>query len=126
MKKSVAILGRQPALGLAELESLFGAKAIRPIGQAAIVDIDPKKFPQKYLGGTVKAGKILTHLPTTDWRHISRYLVEHVPKFTRDFEQGKVTFGISTFDIITNSKLINATGLAIKKAVKETGRSIRI
>lgn len=33
MERSIAILGRQPAIGMAELESLYG-EAVMPIGMA--------------------------------------------------------------------------------------------
>jgi hypothetical protein len=40
--QSLLILGRQPDLGLAEIESLYGADKISPIlSDVAIVDVDP-------------------------------------------------------------------------------------
>jgi hypothetical protein len=40
--KSIAILGRQPALGIAELESLYGAENTQPFGQSAcLLKLDP-------------------------------------------------------------------------------------
>ena len=42
MLQTFVIFGRQPKLGLAELESLHGAEFIEPIGHvAAIVNKDP-------------------------------------------------------------------------------------
>lgn len=37
--KAVCILGRLPALGIAELESLYGADHIKPIDGAALLDL---------------------------------------------------------------------------------------
>jgi hypothetical protein len=42
MTETLCILGRQPALGIAELESLYGADNLRPVGStAALLSIDP-------------------------------------------------------------------------------------
>src|SRR5690348_9446093 len=54
---TLCILGRQPALGIAELESLYGARVIQPIGKtAALVDAD---ITFERLGGTKKAAEII-------------------------------------------------------------------
>lgn len=119
------ILGRQPALGLAELEALFGADSIRPLGGAAIVKNDGSFAPSR-LGGTIKACKLLDTLPFTDWQKITDYLVEHVPKHTCCFGPGKLTFGISSYGLDVTPARINATGLSVKKAVKATGRPVRV
>src|SRR3990170_3079003 len=80
--KSVCVLGRQPALGLAELESLYGAERIRPVkffvdfsgdrptGGAAMLDIDAGKIDFKRLGGTVKVARLLAILPTVSWHRL--------------------------------------------------------
>src|SRR5438132_1608433 len=64
--QSVLILGRQPELGLAEVESLYGAAAVRPVGeQAAVLDVDPCLLAFDRLGGAVKFCKLLTILAQT-------------------------------------------------------------
>ena len=51
--QSLLILGRQPSLGLAELESLYGASALTTVGnQAVIVDVDPCLLAFDRLGTT--------------------------------------------------------------------------
>ena len=78
--QSIAILGRQPAIGLAELESLYGAQNITPLGrQAALVDIDPCLFAFDRLGSTVKFCKLLTTLDTTNWADITDFLLKVSP-----------------------------------------------
>ena len=53
--ESLLVLGRQPALGLAELESLYGADAVKAAGaQAAIVSVDPCLLAFDRLGGSSK------------------------------------------------------------------------
>lgn len=126
MSSTVAILGRQPALGLAELESLFGAEKITPFADAALIDITPAEFPMSRLGGTMKAAKLLTVLPFTDWEKIEAYLILALPKHVPYIPEGKIRLGLSTYGLKVSIKRQNATGLELKKAVKQTGRSVRV
>ena len=78
--QSVLILGRQPELGLAEVESLYGAAAVRPVGdQAVVVDIDPCLLAFDRLGGAVKFCKLLTILATVKWPAIETFLRQVAP-----------------------------------------------
>lgn len=128
MNKTLVIFGRQPALGLAEIESLYGADTVTPIGNhGAIIDIDPNQFDINRVGGTVKAAKLLTQLEFTDWQKLSDYLVEHVPKHTCCIGPGKLLFGISTYGLQTNQKAIERTALSVKKAVRQSDmRPVRV
>src|SRR4051794_2242006 len=57
--QSLMILGRLPALGTAELESLYGADKVKLVGtQAVIVDVDPCLLAFDRLGGSVKFCKV--------------------------------------------------------------------
>lgn len=127
MFASLCILGRQPALGLAELESLFGADSIKPVGtQSVLVDVSPEEVNHARLGGAIKICKVLTEIPSTDWNDITEYLVEHVPKHVCCLVPGKVKFGISIYNLKASAKAISATGLSIKKASKAVERSMRV
>lgn len=128
MSESLLILGRQPALGLAELESLYGADTIKPVGsQAAVVSKPPDEIDINRLGGTIKVAKLLTRIDYNNWQKISDYLVEHVPKHTCCIGPGKLTFGISTYGLKIKSKDIERTALSVKKAVaKSDSRSVRV
>jgi tRNA G10 N-methylase Trm11 len=121
--KSLCILGRQPALGLAELESLYGAEHVRPIDGAALLDIDAPDINFKRLGGTIKVARILVTLPSTSWSDIKKYLQEDVPKHLQHVPPGKFTLGLSFYDLETPVAEINKLALGIKKAVK---RSMRV
>jgi tRNA (guanine10-N2)-dimethyltransferase len=143
--QSLLVLGRQPALGLAEVESLYGADKLRAVGkpstqavngrapgtvssiQAVIVDVDPCLLAFERLGGSVKFCKILTTLETTHWRAIEKFLVQVSPDQSQTMPEGKMLLGLSTlgFDDIS-LKQLEATGLTIKKAVRKTGRSVRL
>ncbi|MEK7603425.1 MAG: hypothetical protein AAB459_04265 [Patescibacteria group bacterium] len=126
--KSVFILGRQPALGLAELESLFGADNILPLGSGfALSSVDAKDVPFARLGGSLKISRILTWLETTNWDELQDYLVNTIPGYLKYLpEGGKLKLGISAYNMQINPKRINATGLILKKIIKTQGRSVRI
>lgn len=126
MSDTVAILGRQPALGLAELESLYGADNVQPLPGAALVSVIPADFPMDRLGGTMKAAKLLTFLPFTDWEKIEAYLAMALPKHVPVIPEGKIRLGLSSYGLKVSIKRQNATGLTLKKAVKKAGRSVRV
>lgn len=121
------VLGRQPALGLAELEGLYGSAAIRPVGtHAAIVDVDPCLLAFDRLGGSVKFCKMLTTLDTVHWRDIEKFLVQVSPGHSQTMPEGKMLLGLSIIGFDIGLKQLEATGLTLKKAIRKTGRSVRL
>lgn len=125
--QSLFILGRQPALGLAELESIYGADALKPVGpNATLAAIDPSQVEFSRLGGSIKLCKLLTELPTTEWRDIEKYLLETVPEHLEDIPEGKFKLGLSTYGLRARPTEMNASGLRLKKLIKARGRSVRI
>lgn len=121
------ILGRQPALGLAELESLYGAAKLQPVGQqAVIVDVDPCLLAFDRLGGSVKFAKLLTTLDTTNWGEIEKYLLQVSPGHSQTMPEGKMRLGLSLYGFNEPLKRVEATGLSLKKAIRQTGRSVRL
>ena len=56
--KSLCILGRQPKLGLAELESLYGQEHVKPVPGAALLDIVVGDINFKKLGGMLKVAQL--------------------------------------------------------------------
>lgn len=127
MTQTLLLLGRQPALGMAEAESLFGATALHPIGkQGVIVDLSPDTLPFDRLGGSMRAAKVLTYIDTTDWDKLESYLLTELPKHTCCLPEGKIKLGLSTYGLRVTERRLNATGLALKKAVKQDGRSVRV
>jgi tRNA (guanine10-N2)-dimethyltransferase len=124
--QSIIILGRQPALGLAELESFFGANSLRKLGDSvALCDVAADRIPFHRLGGSIKVCQLLTELPS-DWQKIEAYLEKTCPEHEKVVPEGKLTIGISVYGMRVRPEQINRTALAIKKAVKATGRSVRI
>ncbi len=125
--KTVIILGRQPELGLAELESLYGADNILPIGhQAALVDIDPCVFNFDRLGGAVKFCKLLTELESNNWTAIEQFLITSAPEQSTKMPAGKMTLGLSVYGFSMQPRQVQRSGLAIKQAIKATGRNVRV
>lgn len=133
MFEVIVTLGRQPAIGLAELESLFGADKIRPLVDGiAAIDVRSADFPIDQLGNIVKAGKFITELPYTEWGKIESYLLKELPKHTCCKPPGKIKLGLSLYGFNINPQRINASGLKFKKVIKNPssgasdGRSVRI
>ena len=127
MQQTLCILGRQPALGIAELESLYGGAVLRPIGlHAALLDIAPATIDFSRLGGTVKFCKVLTVLDTIDWSAVQEFLVKAIPDHLGYLPEGKFKLGLSVYGLDVSVNRIGATGLTLKKVIRATGRSVRI
>lgn len=125
--KSIFILGRQPAIGRAELESLLGAEHLEAAGdQAVISDITPSDIPFGRLGGSIRLAKILTPLSTTQWPEIAKYLIDTLPKHLGYLPEGKLKLGLSCFGLPINERQLLRTGLELKKVCKQVGRSVRL
>lgn len=124
--QSVCILGRQPALGMAELESLYGASSMQPLAGAALLDINPNDIAFNRIGGTMKLAKLLTRLDTTEWAEILKYLTTTLPHHLQSVPEGKIRFGLSLYGLAVKPATINRGGLEIKKVIKHGGRSVRI
>ncbi len=127
MSQSICILGRQPTLGLAELESLFGSKDVSPFGaQAAIINIESDGIPLSRLGGTLKTCKLLIELPYTNWTQLIDYITGALPIYLPFVPAGKIRFGLSTYGLSVKVDQINRAGLSIKKIIRDSGRSVRV
>lgn len=127
MSQSLLLLGRQPALGIAEAESLFGADKISPLSKESILlDVPVQDIPFARLGGSTRAAKVLTYIESTDWNVIEKYLETELPKHTCCLPEGKVKLGLSVYGLRVNVRRLNASGLTLKKAVKNGGRSVRV
>ena len=124
--KTIFILGRQPALGIAELESLYGPKVIIPFGKSACLSsLDYKEIDFERLGGAIRIAKLLTVLPNNNWSDIEQYLIETSPEHA-SLINGKLSFGISVFGLDVNPRKIAKTALLLKKAIKAAANSVRM
>ncbi|MEO5627908.1 MAG: hypothetical protein ABIQ89_03395 [Candidatus Saccharimonadales bacterium] len=127
MNQSLVVLGRQPALGLAELESLYGADSLRPVSaQIAVLDRDHTDINFSRLGGSIKLAKVLTHINVTAWPQVVRYIAKNLSDYIQDMPEGKIRLGLNVYDFRIDVREINRTGLELKKAIKKAGRSVRV
>ncbi len=118
----IAMLGRQPLIGMAELERVFGDTRWFA-HDAAIVTTD--SFDIQRLGGTVKAGRIVMELQAHDWRKASMKIVEHYGKEWSS-NDGKITLGISAYGFKVSPRDVQRTGLILKSQLKNTSSSLRL
>ena len=125
--QSILILGRQPQLGLAELESLYVASSIKLINNQAVgLSVDHQSINFKNIGGSIKLAKFLHELPGSDWDNTVRKIAKLLPKYINDLPEGKIKFGLSAYGFSINSGVVNRSSLFLKKTIKTTGRSVRI
>jgi len=121
------MLGRQPAIGLAELESLFSAPLVQPAGrQAAILDLPHDQVDFDRLGSVIKFGQLLTTLDSTSWPAIENYLRQHIQAIMADTPEGKIKLGISQYGFEVTGAKLGALGLTLKKHLRSDGRSVRV
>lgn len=127
MFPSILILGRQPALGLAELESLYGAEAVQPLGSsAALLNKPADEVEFTRLGGSLKLAKVLTELPSHDWESCIKYIEKSLPGHLGYLPEGKLKLGLSAFGMNVKADQISRSALRLKKVVKNSGRSVRV
>lgn len=120
----LTILGRQPALSIAELERVFGGKSVTPLcNQAAL--LKSAQFDVQKLGGIPKAGKIVLQLPRSDWHKVSQRIVQHYTDKWSSFE-GKITLGISVYNFNINPQEVQKTGIILKQKLKKASTSLRL
>lgn len=119
----IAILGRQPALGMAELERLYGAQATTWFGDMAAT-VNDDAFDFERLGGTQKAGRVVAEL-SGDWRKVSIQLVRAYAEAWADASH-KITLGISAYGFDVSARDVQKTGIILKKKLREFDVSLRL
>ncbi len=126
--KSILLLGRQPGLGLAELESLYGADTIVPLGKGvAGCCLPAKEIDFTRLGGSIKLTDVIGTIENTEWRAIEKVLLKLVPITATSLEEGKIQLGLSLYGIEAGLKDIQATALRLKKVIRtKTDQSVRV
>jgi len=125
MHKTIAILGRQPALGIAELESIYGAASIKSFGSHCLLQEDITKSYFRHLGGTIRVGTILADIDATNWKTIEKRILDNSESLFPEVD-GKLSFGVSAFGVKASGKDISKTALLLKKAIKSNGQSVRM
>ncbi len=121
---TLTILGRQPALGIAELERSFGAENVYKLSSESI-EIKKDGFDIRRFGGVPKAGKILFELPGNNWNKNSQKIIEYFENKWANFP-GKITLGISTYNFNISPREVQKIGIIIKQRLKKDGVSLRL
>lgn len=125
----IALLGRQPEISLAELQAMYGKKSVRRIS-SSFASVDSTNINIDKLGGTIKIGEIIKTLNSKNSDHASlldasRFVVANYTKKWQNFN-GKITLGISVYDLKTTPKNVQKTGIILKQKLKAKGTSLRI
>jgi hypothetical protein len=112
----IAILGRQPMLGIAELEQVYGSEAVDLFShQAATVASDT--FSLERLGGTLKAGHVVAEM-SGDWRKVSQKIITQYSSAWGNYN-GKITLGISVYGFDAQPRDVQKIGIVLKNNLKK-------
>lgn len=121
----LCILGRQPELCLAELESVVGPDRIKPIGAgAALVDVNGA-LNQKGLGGTIKIAKLLKEVDSTEINRVFLAVREAAIENLSIHSAHKQAFGISVYGMQVSARRISDLSFSIKKILKAKSVPVR-
>ena len=118
----IAILGRQPAISIAELERVY--KKVEWFSPHSAL-VHTEDIALSYLGGTLKAGKVVMDIPKASWHAVNTKIIQHYIKQWQG-QEGKQTLGISVYGSPVNPRDIQKTGLTIKKKLRERGVTLRL
>jgi tRNA G10 N-methylase Trm11 len=118
----IAILGRQPAIGIAECERVFDDVSWFS-DTSAVIHADSVDIQR--LGGVIKAGRVVAELQRGDWRQASMKLVQAYRQAWSGRE-GKITLGISAYGFNLSGREVQKTGIILKSKLKESGVSLRL
>ena len=120
MVQSVCILGRQPALGLAELESLYGGDAVLDIapGIAGLI-LDIREVDFARLGGSTRLATVIGEVPSSSWKQVEKALIGLAKSTAFALStSGKFHLGLSAYGFDVSPTKINALGLTLKKVLR--------
>ena len=120
----IAILGRQPALGMAELEHLYGADKTHWFSDQSAT-VKTSRFSIERLGGTQKAGEVVIELTGGDWHRVSQKIVQAYTQAWSSFD-GKITLGISAYGFNIPAREVQKTGIILKQKLKKNNVSLRL
>jgi tRNA (guanine10-N2)-dimethyltransferase len=127
MIRTIFILGRQPILGLAELESKYGVEKLEAFSDNIAISSDEVSARDlDYVGGTIKIAESIFQSPKLSWPEIEKDIIKNIVPRLIELPDGKIDFGISCYGLNVNPRQIMGFCLAIKKLVKASGRSIRV
>lgn len=122
---TICILGRQPEIGLAELEALYGSENVRLVGDSCALVNAEVNFDR--LGGSTKAARVVATLSTTSRNSIFKQISSVLPQLINKMPaEGKIKLGLSIYGYPINPYDLNGEALRLKKAIKKADRSVRV
>ncbi len=124
MQSKICVLGRQPNISLAELETLYGAAALVPFSPTSTL-LMADQFDIQKVGGIIKAGNVLFHLRHATWDIVHKKIIHHYSTSWRTL-QHKQTIGISIYDWNISPRESAKVLTELKHTLKRTGVSLRI
>ncbi|MEO8691211.1 MAG: hypothetical protein ABI397_00335 [Candidatus Saccharimonas sp.] len=123
----IAILGRLTNLSIAELERLYGSRAVTwHSAETALIDSTSLDFNR--LGGSRKAGRVIADIPRGDWRTASERIIHHYVEAFSSVDH-KITLGISAYGFDsarTNARDIQKTGIVLKQRLRKHDVGLRL
>ena len=122
----IAVLGRQPEFGLAELESLLGADRVAPINNSLAQLNDTSSIPFERFGSIIKFAQVRTELARSDQAYLCTEIAQLIEQLHPHEPGVKIKIGISDYSNTLSTQTINAVGLQVKKVLKNSGYSVRI
>lgn len=129
MKPLICILGRQPSIGVAELESVLGAEAVTTFGDNSAIINAERKLSQQELGGTIKIAEIIGAIQKSDWQSVSPIIVNKIVGYTTNKWKGsdhKLSIAISVYGFKIRRERIWRLSFNTKKIMKEKGQSVHM
>ncbi len=123
MISHIAVLGRQPKIGLAELISLYGSGAQQLSPHTALVKAEQVDFPR--LGGAIKLASLIEIIDSAKLSEVMRRLPGIISNLAGD-PRGKLTLGFSLYDGRTDPKELFRASLELKKQLRQAGYSVRL
>jgi len=114
-REYLTVLGHQPDLSVAELESLYSADKIDPIKDICFLNTKPDI---NVLGGSPKVARVIAEFPRKDLEELIETIVKSL-----DFgdTRKKANFGISSYLKEHSIKDLKTTALKLKKRLQQDG-----
>ena len=109
---------------MAELERIYGSEVLSWFG-TEYATIQTENFDFEQLGGSQKAGSVITEFDARSWRDVSQAIVDYYFKEWKTVEH-KITLGISVYGWNIASRDIQKTGIILKKKLREHNVSLRL
>ena len=123
----LAILGRQPAISIAELESLVGANNITPIANnLALINQTNLPFNPNHVGSVIKFANIIPQTATRSLPALEKSSIKFIISLYPAQTAGKIKLGFSDYSGTLSRQELLRLGLSVKKTLKKNDYSARV